>query len=92
MIEMTEKLFDRSFQVSDKDLESFADLLPTAPLGVNIVDDLVSTGLASSKAEARKFIKAGAVSLNGEKVLEETRVVNAPALLKKGKNKFALVR
>ena len=92
VIEMTEKLFDRSFQVSDKDLESFADLLPTAPLGVNIVDDLVSTGLASSKAEARKFIKAGAVSLNGEKVLEETRVVNAPALLKKGKNKFALVR
>ena len=92
VIEMTEKLFDRSFQVSDKDLESFADLLPTAPLGVNIVDDLVSTGLASSKAEARKFIKAGAVSLNGEKILEETRVVNAPALLKKGKNKFALVR
>ncbi|MBQ7802358.1 tyrosine--tRNA ligase [Candidatus Saccharibacteria bacterium] len=92
VIEMTEKLFDRSAVLSDKDLDSFADLLPNAPLGVNIVDDLVTTGLASSKAEARKFIKAGAVSLNGEKVLDEARVINAPALLKKGKNKFALVR
>ena len=92
VIETTEKLFDRSAVLSDKDLDSFADLLPNAPLGVNIVDDLVTTGLASSKAEARKFIKAGAVSLNGEKVLDEARVINAPALLKKGKNKFALVR
>ena len=88
---LTETLFSGNLTFSETELESFAELLPNAPLGVNILDDLVSTGLAPSKSEARKLIKAGAISANGEKVLDETKVMNCPALLKKGKNKFAII-
>ena len=88
---LTERLFGKDLAFSENDIKEFAELLPTAPLGVNIVDDLVTTGLAVSKSEARKLIKSGAISLNGEKVSDETLTVNLPALLKRGKNKFAII-
>jgi tyrosyl-tRNA synthetase len=88
---LTNRLFDKDLDFSAADIESFANLLPTAPLSVSLVDDLVTTGLAPSKSEARKLIKAGAITLNGKKILDDTKVVNAPALVKKGKNKFAIV-
>ena len=89
--ELTDRLFGGDLSFSASEIESFAGLLPDAPLGVSILDDLVTTGLAPSKSEARKLIKAGAVSINGEKTLDDTRVINFPALIKKGKNKFAIV-
>lgn len=89
---LTERLFSKDLNFSEADLEEFAGLLPDASLGVALVDDLVATGLAPSKTEARKLIKTGAISINGEKVLDETKVVDCPTLIKKGKNKFAIVR
>lgn len=89
--DLTEKLFSGALTFSEQELKSFSELLPTTPLGVNILDDLVATGLAPSKSEARKLIKSGAISVNGEKIFDDTKVIDFPSLLKKGKNKFAII-
>jgi tyrosyl-tRNA synthetase len=47
--------------------------------------------LAKSNGEARRLIESGAVSINGEKISENT-MIEHPALVKKGKNTFVLVR
>ena len=56
-----------------------------------LVDILVMTGLAESKKKARDLIAGGAVSVNGTKVTDEI-MVNQTAIVKKGKNKFAVVK
>ncbi len=91
VVSLSEKLFDRSATFSDKDIDDAALILPTTPLGATLVDDLVCTGLAPSKSQARTLIKSGAISINGNKITDEHAVVNAPSILKKGKNKFAVV-
>lgn len=92
VIKLSEKLFDRDAVFSENDVEQAALVLPVKPLGATLVDDLVCTGLASSKAQARQFITSGAISVNGKKVTDEKTVVNFPSILKKGKNKFAVVK
>ena len=92
VIALSEKLFAKDATFSDQDIEQAAIVLPVKPISVSLVDDLVSTGLALSKKEARQFIKSGAISVNGVKITDESKVTNAPAILKKGKNKFAVVK
>ena len=89
---LSEKLFAKEASYSDKDIENAAKILPVRPLSATLVEDLVCTGLASSKKEARTFINAGAVSANGIKITDENKVINAPAILKRGKNKFAVIK
>lgn len=89
---LSEKLFAKETSYSEKDIEDAAKILPVRPLSATLVEDLVCTGLASSKKEARQFIKAGAVSVNGIKITDENKVLNAPAILKRGKNKFAVAK
>ena len=89
---LSEKLFDKKATYSDKDIENAAKILPCEPLGASLTEDLVCTGLAESKGQARTLIKSGAVSVNGIKVMDEKAVISAPAILKRGKNKFAVVR
>ena len=67
--------------------------LPHTKVAVDtsIVDALVSIGLAGSKAEARRLIEAGGVSLNGAPVTLTTSLTpgvlqQGIALLKKGKS------
>lgn len=54
---------------------------------------LVNAGLASSKGEARNFLKAGAISINRQKAGPENLdlFVKGNNLLKRGKNSFAIV-
>ena len=68
-----------------------AAYLPVVAKGALLVDILVDTGLAESKKKAREFIAQGAVSVNGVKMLEDT-AINQTAIVKKGKNKFVIVR
>ncbi len=77
--------------LSGEELDLLAQSFPTAQCGESLLDTLVSTGLASSKGEARKLIAAGAISINGLKVTEDQQI-DALSIVKKGKNKFALVR
>ena len=71
-------------------LDELAKEIPAAQPG-DAVDILVASNLASSNGEARKLIQNNAISVNGEKIAESVDV-QAPSLVKKGKNRFVLVR
>ena len=67
--------------------------------GTALVDLLISAGVASSKREAREFLRNGAVSMNGDKVTDEAFVVSKESaiegqfiVLRRGKKKYALAK
>ena len=66
---------------------------------MTLVDALIEAKLASSKREAREFIKNGAVLVNGEKNTSEATILNKDSaiegrfiVLRRGKKLYALVR
>lgn len=77
--------------LSQEDIDLLASEIPSATKGASVVDILTDSGLTSSKGEARRLILGGAISINGEKILDDMTVSEA-ALVKKGKNSFLLVR
>jgi tyrosyl-tRNA synthetase len=77
--------------LNDSDLDLLAKSFPVAKTDTKLVDVLVETSLASSKGEARKLIASNAISINGIKATEDQPITEI-SLIKKGKNKFALVR
>ena len=95
IVNLTELLFNRDTNFADftaDEISEFANFLPTIAEGTNIVDALVATGLAESKKKAREFISQGAITINGVKAASEDIELNQIAILKKGKNKFAIVK
>ncbi len=92
-INLTELLFgDKDIAtLSTEEIDSIAMLLPVAKIGGSLVDILVETGLCSSKGEARKMLSQNAISVNRTKITNE-QPVDSLAIIKRGKNKFALVR
>ena len=76
---------------SADEISEFAEYLPVVEKGTELVEALVTTHLADSKKKAREFIRAGAITINGTKVTDEI-VLKDTAIIKKGKNKFAIVR
>jgi len=86
-------------------LAAVADEVPVASLpsadelagGVDVVDALVATGLATSKGDARRALAQGAVSVNGRKVDGEATlgpdavVHDRYVLLRKGKRHYAML-
>ncbi|MBQ9017792.1 tyrosine--tRNA ligase [Candidatus Saccharibacteria bacterium] len=88
------RLFDKETdftEFSEDELTEMAAYLPVIARGESLVDILVTTGLAESKKKAREFVAQGAVSVNGVKVTEDI-AVNQVAIVKKGKNKFVIVK
>ena len=57
---------------------------------VSVIDALVAAKLAPSRAEARRLIQQGGVSVNDEKVADISKTVDISggAILKKGKKQF----
>ncbi len=91
---LSETLFNKETdfsEFSEDELTEFAAFLPVVAKGAMLVDALVTTGLAESKKKAREFIAQGAISINGTKIQEDL-AVNQTAIIKKGKNKFAIVK
>ena len=91
---LTERLFDikTSFkEFAEDEIREFGEYLPTVKKGVQMVDALILNGLAESKKKAREFIAQGAITINGEKVKEDVKI-NEVVIIKKGKNKFVIVR
>ena len=78
-------------EFSEDEILEFGKYLPTEEKGVSLVEALVNNGLAESKKKAREFISQGAIMINGVKVLEDVEV-NQTAIIKKGKNKFLIVK
>ena len=77
-------------KLSDDDLSALAEEIPCADAGIDVIGALVESGAVGSNGEAKRLLKSGAISLNGEK-LAENKVVNDTSLLKKGKNTFVLI-
>ncbi len=95
IVNLTDMLFNRDTNFADftaDEISEFANYLPTIKKGTNVVDALVATGLADSKKKAREFISQGAITINGVKATSEDIELNQIAILKKGKNKFAIVK
>ena len=91
---LTAVLFDRDTDFSafsSDEISEFAKFLPVCKKGAMLVDALVEFGLAESRKKAREFISQGAITVNGEKVKEDV-AVNQVAIVKKGKNKFLIVK
>ncbi len=67
--------------------------LPVAKAHGDLPQVIVESGLASSKGEARKFLEAGAISINGQKAGPNNLdlFVRGNNLIKRGKNSFAIV-
>ena len=76
-------------------LEMEADKLRA---GVSLVEALAATGLAPSKAEARRLIRGGGARVNGTAVTDESAavsaadVINGAIKLSAGRKKHALIR
>ena len=89
---LSERLFAGGLEeLGEDEISEFGKYLAVAKRGTMLFDALVETGLASSKSEARKLAAAGAITVNGKKVAEDVTVEQV-ALLKRGKNKFAVVK
>ena len=83
-----EALFNES--IAELDETTFLEVLADAPsstvdrealrAGLDPVDALVLTGLASSKAEARRFLEQGGVYLNNRRIENDARIELSMAL------------
>ena len=93
VMRVTDVLFgNASFDdLHSDDLEALALEIPTVSTGKTVIEILVEAGVAASNGEARRLIAGGAVSVNDQKITEDI-VLEAPSLIKKGKNNFVLVR
>lgn len=91
---LTAMLFDRETDFtafSEDEINEFARFLPVVKKGILLVDALVLNGLADSKKKAREFIVQGAITINGIKVKDDIELKQT-AIIKKGKNKFLIVK
>ena len=98
---MSEALFSNDFKSLKE--ESIQELFGAMEVKLDeplILEDLlIKVKAASSKREAREFIKNGAVSINGEKVQESTKLIDSSftlygkyIILRRGKKNYYLVR
>lgn len=61
----------------------------------NLIDLIVNNGIALSKREAREFINAGSILINGDKVTDENEIIskdkaieNKAIVIRRGKKKY----
>lgn len=87
--------------LSLKDIEIGFKDVPTATIseGEKLIDVLVNNKIASSKREAREFLAAGSITLNGEKFMDENMPVTSQfaiegkvIVLRRGKKKNYIVK
>jgi tyrosyl-tRNA synthetase len=77
--------------LSSEDLGTLSGEIPTAKVGISIIEALTSTGIVASNGEAKRLIESGAITIDGRKVSSDITLENA-CLVKKGKNSFVLIR
>ena len=91
-VDLAEHLFNNKFNdLSKKDIE---ELFKNANINEveanqNIVDFIINLGIAKSKREAREFIEAGAISINGEKITNIETVIDKSMFIE---NTYIVVR
>lgn len=99
-VKMSNALFsgDVSSLSEENILELFSDLKVEVKENILLEDLLLEIKAASSKREAREFIKGNSVSLNGVKVTDNNKIVNYSdalfnkyIIVKRGKKNYYLV-
>ena len=97
-----------SGDIADLDKQTLAEVFASVPSsnhnkqdlaqGADPIDLLVETGLAQSKRQAREFIQAGAVSINGRKLAEGDQITtddllhNETIAIRRGKKNWHATR
>ena len=88
-------------ELSIKDIEVGLKGVPSFEIeeGTALIDVIVNNGIASSRREAREFLNAGSISLNGDKVSDENMPVTKDLaieeqiiVVKRGKKKNYIVK
>lgn len=91
VINLSERLFAGGLEeLTSDEISEMGQYLAQGQMDTKLFDILVNTKLCASKGEARKLASAGAITVNGKKVTEDV-VIPQVALVKRGKNKFAVV-
>lgn len=97
-VDLADHLFNNKFKdLSKKDIEDLfkGQEIKEVEEGINLVELVNNMGIAKSKREAREFIEAGAISINGEKVTELEKIIdkemfieNTYIVVKRGKKNY----
>lgn len=87
--ELAEKAREEFEQVfSKRELPEDLPVYKLKKQTASIIDILLDSGLTESKNEARRLIKQGGVSLDGERLDKEDIIVDKEGILKVGKRRF----
>ena len=85
-VNLANHLFNNKFNdLSKSDIEDLfkGQEIKSIESNVNMVDFVLNIGIAKSKREAREFIEAGAISINGEKVTDIGRIIDESNFIEK---------
>ncbi len=78
-VDLANHLFNNKFKdLSKRDIEDLfkGQEIKKVEAGISLVELVNNMGIAKSKREAREFIEAGAISINGEKVTDLEKVID----------------
>ncbi len=99
-IKLTDALFNGNIkELTGNDIETVFKGMPVAETeeNINIIDFLVNTNIVSSKREAREFVTAGTITLNGDKIQDLEYLINKNdaidnkyIVIRRGKKKYYL--
>ena len=99
-LRITDALFKGDIaSLSAKEIEMAFSDFPKTHIEENapLLETLIALGVASSKREAREFVKNGAITINGQKVTDETTLLNPSMaidqrflVVRRGKKKYSL--
>lgn len=99
-VKISEALFNGDIKKLSKDeIKIGFKSVPSFKIEENIslIDMLIQNGVCQSKREAREFLNAGSISINGDKVSDENLIINnnlaiggEVIVIKRGKKKYYL--
>ena len=84
-------------QWRNKEIKDGLKDVPNFDFDINttIIDILVNNNITVSKREAREFLTSGSITVNGEKILDENKIIDKSILIednyliiRKGKKKY----
>ena len=96
-VKISEALF--SGNINSLNIDEIEDAFKDVPnfeaAELNLIDLLVNNSIATSKREAREFISAGSITINGNKMLDENELIdkskaigNKYLIIRRGKKKY----
>ena len=93
----TLKKENQEIKDKNKELEKSLKDVPSFEITeeLSLIDFLVNYKIASSKREAREFINAGSITINGDKITDETKIISKDIdieekaiVVRRGKKKY----